>query len=163
MPAASLRGQNELRRLAVRLRDAGSQGQGLKRALYKAVGDAAKPLAEEIGSTANLDSHLPDRYAAVLAADLSVTTAKRLTPDPAVTIRIKGRTHNRQVRSLEAGRMRHPVYARDGVPRRQWTWRGQTGGLKSGFATDPLKEYAPGIRNAVIAAVRDIEYEITGG
>ena len=162
MPAASLRGQNELRRLGMRLREQGSGGQGLRRGLYKAINEAARPLAEEIGSTASLDKYLPDRYAAVLADDLSVTIAKRLAPNPSVTIRIKGRTRNRQVRVLEAGLLRHPVFPRDGVPRRKWQWKTQTGGMRPRFATGPFEEHAPAIRDAVIAAVRDTEQRIAG-
>jgi hypothetical protein len=160
MPAS---GAEQLRLLSARLRAAGTEGQGLRRALYRAIDAAARPLAEEIGSTAHLDPYLPNRYAAVLASDLTVTVSKRGTVNPAVTIRARGRVRRRQVVALEGGRMRHPVFADAKESRRDWRWVNQTAGLKPGFFTDPCRQAAPRIRDEILAAMHDTGQKITGG
>jgi len=157
-------GQRQLYELSRRLLDAGTEGQGLRRQLSKAVGEAAKPLAAEIGSVPHLDIYLPNRYAGVLADDLSVTASQRGTVNPAVTIRARPRVRRRQLLFIEAGFLRHPVFARDGVPRRRWTWRTQTApSVHPRFFFEPCERAVPDIRDKVIAAMHDIGQKITGG
>lgn len=152
----------ELRDLAARLRAAGTEGKGLRRALLKAITDAAKPVADEIGSLSNLDEHLPDRYAAVLAGDLKVTVSSSLSGDPKVSITARAKDRKRKVAILEQGVITHPVYAQG--PRRKWNWKNgrQTGGMKPGFFTDPAKAAAPDVRDKVIQALSDTARQIAG-
>jgi hypothetical protein len=141
----------------------------LRRELYKAISDAARPLAAEIKSAAHLDPYLPDRYAAVLARDLSVTTHKRTGGDPGVTITARAPTANpggrgRQIRSLnDAGILRHPVFADRTAPRRTWEWKDQTRGVRLGFFDDPCQAAAPRIRDAIAAAVARVEEKAMRG
>jgi len=157
MPGVELRGQYELRLLSARLRAAGTEGQGLRRELYKAITKAAKPLAADIRDPAHLDAYLPNRYAAVLAADLAVTTQKRFGKDPSVAIRAKGRSKKRKVKMLdEEGVLAHPLYGnRD-------RWFRQTSHVKPGFFSDPAKKAAPAIRSEVLAAMHETAQKITG-
>jgi hypothetical protein len=75
--------------LAKHLKDTG-QGE-LRRKLYKAINDTARPLAREISSVEHLKPYVPGRYAPVLAADLPVTVSKRTSDaNPGVTIRAGG-------------------------------------------------------------------------
>jgi hypothetical protein len=178
-------GAVQLDRLSQRLRDAGTQGQGLLRALRKALRDAAEPVAKEIGDTRHLDPYFPDRYAAVLAADLDVTVRSGLSGDPKVTIRAQGREHNRKIRLFnDWGIINHPVFAqgprrrprspalteeaarKHGIPVsavRGWTWKnGQTKGMRAGFFDDPCKNAEPDIRDAVMQALHETARKITG-
>jgi hypothetical protein len=152
-------GPVQLRALSLRLRDAGKEGQGLRRELYKAISKAAEPLAREISSGEHLRPYLPDRYAAVLATDLAVTAVKRGGERASVSIRAKGRTRKRKVQELNAGLLTHPVYARG--PRDTWTWKTQTGGMRPGFFSVPVREAAPGIRDEVQKAMETVAAKIT--
>src|SRR5258708_13550589 len=88
----------------------GPAGQGLRRELLKSINEAAVPLAGEIQSFQHLAPYMPGRYAAVLAADVSVTAAKNLGTEPSVRIRAKGRTHRRKVIRRNDGFLTHPLF-----------------------------------------------------
>lgn len=159
--ATEVRGGQQLRDLSLRLREMGSEGKGLQRELYRAINDAAKPLSEEIRVVEHLRQYMPARYAGVLASDLTVTATKRGGQRASVAIRAKGRVHKRAVQTLNAGLLRHPVFARDGVPRRDWHWVTQRAGVRRGFFTDPVRRAAPGIRDQVQQAMHDVAQKIT--
>jgi hypothetical protein len=152
----------DLRDLAARLRAAGTEGKGLRRALLKAITDAAKPIADEIASLPNLDEHLPDRYAAVLADDLKVSVYSSLSGDPKVTIAARAQVKKRKVAILEQGVITHPVFAQ-GV-RRKWNWKNgrQTAGMKPGFFTGPAQAATPDVRDKVMKALSDTARQIAG-
>jgi hypothetical protein len=154
-------GPEQLRALAARLKDAGDEGKGLRRALANQLGEAAKPLAREIASVAHLRPYMPDRYAAVLAPDLSVTTQRLFSGDPRVSVVAKGRTRKRKVRLLDDGVITHPVFAQG--PRRKWNWKNgrQTAGMKRGFFSDPCEKAAPDIRDHVLKAMAETARKIT--
>ena len=156
-------GGADLSRLAARLREAGDGGKGLRRELIKAIEEAAKPLADKIGSLEHLKPYLPDRYAAVLAGDLKVGVLKSLSGDPKVTIRAQAREHKRKVRRLDEGLLMHPVFAQ-GL-RKTWTWlkEPQTAGMRPGFFADPCKESAPDVRDQLMRALHETARKIAGG
>lgn len=157
--ATQVRGDQQLRDLSLRLREMGSEGKGLRRELYRAINDAAKPVADQVVSPEWLFPYMPDRYAAELAPDLRVTVMKRSGQRASVALRLRGKTRDRQVTRLNVGLLRHPVFARG--PRRDWTWRYQTGGMRPGFFTDAVREHVPGIREQVQQAMHDVAQKIT--
>jgi hypothetical protein len=137
----------------------------LRRELYKAISDAAAPLARQIKDPAHLKGYMPKRYAAVLAADLSVTTHKQTGADPGVTVMARAPTlgrGGRKVRKRDEGRLTHPVFAQQGTPRREWEWKSQTKGMRAGFFTAPAQRAAPQVRRAIIEAVRRVERKAVG-
>lgn len=161
MPGAEVRGQYQLRALSARLREAGSEGQGLRRNLYKQMNEAVKPLAEEISAPEHLMAYMPDRYAAILAEDLGVRIAKSFSANPRIEILAKAKQHKRKVRLLDAGRINHPVYARG--PRKGWRWsNAQTGGMRPGFFSDATEKASPQIRDKVLKAMTETARSITG-
>ena len=85
----------ELEALAVRLKAAGDEGKGLKRNLYKKMNESVQPLARKVADVEHLKPYLPDRYAAVLAADLGVRISKRFSGNPQIEVRAKARQHRR--------------------------------------------------------------------
>lgn len=155
-------GEEQLFTLAQRLREAGPEGQGLKRALMKQITEAAKPLVRKISDEEHLKPYMPDRYAAILAADLSVGTVKNFGTDPGVSIRGNGRERRRKVRYLNEGTINHPVYAQG--DRKTWRWKNrQTGGMRPGFFSDACREETPQIREKVLEALTETGRKITRG
>ena len=156
-------GREQLRTLAARLKDAGTEGQGLRRKLLDAMDKAAQPLARKIADPERLKPYLPDRYAVVLAADLAVSTQRIFAGNsPRVSIVAKGRVHRRKVRLTEAGFINHPVFAQG--PRRKWDWvNGQTAGMRPGWFSDPCEAAVPDVRDRIVKAMDEIAAEITSG
>lgn len=156
-------GRAQLRLVAARLKEAGDEGQGLKRQLQKNITEAVQPLARKIADVGHLKPYLPDRYAAVLAADLGVKVANRFSGgNPAVQVRAQAREHKRKVARLDAGTINHPVYPRG--PRSGWNWSNyQTGGMKPGFFSDACRDAAPDIRAKVLQALTETAGKISGG
>jgi hypothetical protein len=152
----------ELRALSVRLKAAGTEGQRLRRNLYKQMNEAVKPLAQEITSLAHLEPYMPDRYAAVLAADLGVRITKAFSgATPRIEVLAKAKQHKRKVLLLDAGRINHPIYAQG--ERKTWSWsNAQTGGMRPGFFSDAVKDASPQIRDQVLKAMTETAREITG-
>jgi hypothetical protein len=178
-------GREQLNGLSRRLRDAGPEGRGLYRALQKALKKAADPVAKEIGDTAHMDPYMPNRYAAVLAADLDVKVRTSLSGDPKVTIEAKAREHHRKIGLIEDGVINHPVFARGprraprspalrgeaarkhGIPLsavRGWTWKnGQTAGMRAGFFAEPCENSESAVRDRLLEAMAETERKITDG
>jgi hypothetical protein len=156
-------GRDQLRTLAERLKEAGDEGKGFRRELMKQIDAAAQPLAREIASLAHLKPYMPDRYAAVLAEDISVRAQKIFASNPRVSVSCRTRgERRRKVRLLDAGFINHPIYARG--PREEWDWwNGQTGGMKPGFFTDPCEKATPEIREHVLQALTETDRKITRG
>lgn len=160
MPAVS--GAEEFDRLARRLKEAGETG--LRRELNKALNDAAEPFAKDINAAEYLKPYMPDHYAEVLAGDMRVSTVKRSSAAAyGVAVRVQGRLRRRQVERLERGQLRHPVFARSDIDRRDWRWKTQEGGMKPGFFSDATKAAAPEVRQQMIDAIRTVEKKITKG
>jgi hypothetical protein len=156
-------GREQLRTLAVRLKEAGEEGQGFRRELMKQITDAAEPLAREIASLAHLEPYMPNRYAAVLAGDITVTAQRIFSGNPRISISCKTRgEHRRKVRHLDDGFINHPVYATG--PRTEWDWiNNQTAGMVPGFFTVPCEKATPEIREKVLEALTETGRKITRG
>jgi hypothetical protein len=150
-----------MRALSVRLKAAGTEGKGLRRKLYKSMNDSVKPLAAEISDVEHLRLYMPDRYAAVLAADLGVRVAKSFSANPRIEVRAKARQHARKVIMLDAGRINHPIYAEG--ERKSWRWsNAQAGGMRAGFFTDAVRDATPYIRDQILKAMTETARDITG-
>lgn len=150
-------GREQLRTLAARLKEAGDEGKGFRRELMRQLTEAAQPLVREIADPAHLRPYMPDRYAGVLAGDLSVGAQRILTSNPRVSIRAKSRVRRRKVRQLDAGIIQHPLFGD------REHWYKQTGGMRPGFFTDPCEKATPQIREHVLKALTETEKKITGG
>jgi hypothetical protein len=136
----------------------------LRRELYKAISDAAKPLAAQIKDPGHLEQYMPKRYAAVLAGDLSVRTFKRTGLNPGVTINASAPTAGRGGRKVvkrDEGHLTHPVFGRG--PRRSWAWEAQERGMRPGFFTVPAERSAPRVRAAILDAMAKVAREAVGG
>lgn len=150
MPGLST-GGTEFAALSRRLKDAGETG--LRRNLYKAISEAAKPLTQKIGSDEHLRPYMPNRYASTLSDDLSVKVSRLTGRNPGVSIRAKGRVRDRHVARLNAGILMHPLFG----DRERWYVTHMT----PGFFTDPAEESAPDIRDAILSAMHETALKIT--
>lgn len=149
-------GVYKLKVLSAKLRDAGTEGQGLRRELFKAVTVAAKPLQKEIGSAAHLYPYMPDHYADALAADIAVTATKSTSRNPGIAIRAKGRSKKRKLKRLnDDGILSHPVFGD------RLKWVDQAASVKPGFFSDPCEKAAPDIRKEVLGAMHEISKRLT--
>ena len=154
-------GVTQLKLLDVRLRQAGTDGKGLRRRMYKNMNDAVKPLAAEISNVEHLKPYMPDRYAVVLASDLGVRVSKSFTANPRIEVLAKAKQHRRKLIMLDAGIINHPMWAQG--TRRDWDWSNtQTGGMRPGFFTDAVKNATPQIRDQVLKAMTETSRAITG-
>ena len=133
---------------------------GLRAELYKALDEAAHPLAAEISNVTHLRADMPDRYADVFAKDLKITVSKRTgATDPGVTLLIRAPTFGRggrKVRQRNAGVITHPLF---GDKQR---WFTQTGGMVPGFVDTPVERAAPHVRDKVLEAVHRITEQAVG-
>jgi hypothetical protein len=143
--------------LAKNLRLVGSDE--LRRELYKAIDEAAAPVAAEIKSGPHLAAYMPNRYAAVFGADLRVTTHKRTGTDPGVTILGRAPTSGRggrKIRQRDAGTLTHPLFGN----RKRWFT--QTAGMRPGFFTRPAEDAAPQVREKILAAMERVANKAVG-
>lgn len=148
----------EFRDLAKNLREIGEEG--LRRELFKAVDDAAQPLADEIGNVTHLRADMPDRYADVLARDLRITTHKTTGgANPGVTILIRAPTvgrGGRKVRQRNAGVITHPLFGN------KERWFTQTAGMRPGFVDGPVERAGPQVVEKIMEAIRRIGEKAVG-
>jgi hypothetical protein len=150
--------------LATALREAGETG--LRKELYKALDDAAEPLAKLIGREEHLKDYMPDRYAGVFGKDFRMRVSKRTTGEPGVELvgsaptALFSRGRGRKVNQRNAGIITHPVFAVSGTPRRSWTWRTQTKGMRAGFFDRPVQQSGPQVRDQIVAAVDRVRDKI---
>jgi hypothetical protein len=138
----------ELEALAFRLRRAGDTE--LLREVTKAMRNAVVPVQAEI--RAGLAPHLPNRYAAVLAADVrlgvNVRTGDR---DPGVALTGQALGKGRRLRTLDAGRLTHPLWG----DREHW-YTQEEPSVQPGWFTGPAEAAGPRVRAGIEKALQDV-------
>ena len=106
--------------------------------------------------------YMPSGYGPELAADLKVSTSVRFSGiAPGVTAKVSAPTggpSGRAVKALEAGRLKHPVFARG--PRATWTWAKRPQRIPAGFASQPLKVIRPQIRREIEQELDEIRRDV---
>jgi hypothetical protein len=144
----------ELEALAFRLRRAGETE--VLQEITRAMRDAAAPVPGEI--RAGLAPHLPDRYAAVLDADVRLGVSVRTAgSDPGVSVTGQATGKTRKLRDLDAGRLTHPVFGDREV------WRTQEEpSVRPGWFTGPAEAAGPRVRNGIEKALEDVASRAAG-
>jgi hypothetical protein len=155
---------SELEAIAFRLRRAGDEN--LARELTAGMRRGVEPVPGLI--RAGLDSHLPNRYAGTLDADLDIRVIARNSggadADAAVSVyaqTLSGK--RRQLRRLDAGLLRHPVYGNREVWRTQEGGAGTGPGMHSGWFTSPCEDAGPRVAAGLERALRDVADKAAGG
>jgi hypothetical protein len=139
--------------LAKRLNEQGSSGKGLWKELNSEIKTAAKPMSDTV--LRHLENYLPDRYAKVLRATLTIRVS-RATRGAAAGLKLvgvaKGRSRKRHVKTIDQGTLRHPVWGNVEV------WVDQS--VKAGFWSNTLDQTrdipAKAIRRAVANTARKL-------
>ena len=141
----------ELRYLAGKLRKAAARD--LTRVLKRAQRNAVKPLQKEIKSEALATLPKRGHYAAVMAKAVKVSTSGG-TPGKKLIVRIyaRGKTEERDVKAINDGRLRHPVFGH------RTTWR--TTRVRPGFVDRPVDKLADQVLEASADEVGQLLEEI---
>lgn len=142
---------SELEAAAVRLRRAGRED--LARELTAAMRHAVAPVPGQIRD--GLRPHLPDPYAAALAADTDIRTVTRNSGgDATVSVYAKSRGKSRRLRRLDAGQLSHPLWG----DRERWYDQA----VHPGWFTGPCQDAEPRVRDALEKALRDVAAKAGG-
>ena len=137
-----IEGAEQFKELSRRLKDAG-RGDLLKE-LSKALNRAVKR---------DLPSYLPDTYAHELRRDLSITTKKRASRDPGISLVAKARSKDRKLGDLDRdGRLKHMLFGN------RTRWFSQQ--VKPEFFTAPIRQEADGIASELVTAMNNIADKI---
>lgn len=143
-------GADEFATLARRLKEAGAKD--LRRELYAGINRAVRPLTADVKNT--LEEDLPGRYADIVRADFRVKTRRRgAGANPAIFL--IGQAGNHDVRSLDRGRLRHPLFGN----RRHW-YNQQ---IPLGFWSQTLTRGAPRVRQELVEAIRKVAAKVEAG
>lgn len=163
----SVAGVEQLSALSRRLHDAGRKD--LDRQLDKAARRAGDQVVEAVER--DVDLYMPRGYERVFKASMQFRTTVRKAHGSRVTISLvaRGKISARQIRNLERGELRHPVYGR-------WrTRRGKSRGkhayrnpwveqrIRPHFFTEPANHAAPKVRGEFLEAMRAVADKITEG
>lgn len=152
MPSVDVLG-HELAEISRELRRAGDQEMANE--LRDAINEAVAPIPGEI--ITRLPEYLPNRYAAVLAADITIRISNRVRSG-AQTVRITApergarSVDRRRLLRLNAGTLAHPLFGN----RRHWY--GQA--VKPLFFDEPIEDRAPQIRDDIEAALERVKDKI---
>lgn len=136
----------QLGEVRARLQEAGETG--LVRSLADAIGKAVEPVEQAIRD--GLAPRLPDRYAAVIDADLLVTRRTFTDPDGA-RVTVYARTEGdpkRSLRRLDSGILWHPTFG--------WRVSGREQQVGPGWFSGPAEDTAPRAREEIEKAIDDV-------
>ncbi|MEU7904108.1 hypothetical protein [Actinoplanes sp. NPDC049118] len=110
---ASITGRAELRRLAAQIKAVGDKG--MAREMSAALRKAGKPVAESVRREAIAAMPARGGYRAEITRSLKFRVAQRTgarTASLTLTTYADGTKERRDIRALDDGRLRHPVYGR---------------------------------------------------
>jgi hypothetical protein len=151
-------GGDEFARVARRLKQVDSPT--LQREYQRGIRKAVAPLQDAVRS--DLPSYMPSGYTPELAADLRLRSSVTGTNG----VRITGRAAGREIRKLERGQLRHPVWGYVRFSRavnRHITnpWVSQR--IPAHFFTEPIRRGAGLIREALVEVLEDVLRKIAKG
>lgn len=147
MGVAVADGAAQLAALAAALKAAGNKG--LQRELSKGINSALKPLKAAVAQSAL--AKLPSSGGlAARAAGIPVRTRRNAN---GVRVVASGRGGMKNVKALDAGSVRHPVFGRN-------AWVSQS--VTPGFWTEPTEALAPEVRAELMKAIDAVAKQIEG-
>lgn len=131
------------------MKDAGNKG--LRDELQKGVREAAKPLVADIKRSAELTLPHGGGLGRSVARRGGITARTNIN-NAGIQVRIAG-SGKRQLKRLNAGQVRHPLYGN----RHLWF----TQQVTPGFWDAPIKKSGPRTKKAVVKAVNTISKKVT--
>jgi hypothetical protein len=156
-------GQKDLYRLAHNLHTAGQKS--LKRELDKASRKAGDVIAKEVKD--HTEDYIPANFERRFDTALETKVEVRLLASRRITIVFwaRGKTVNRDIKAINAGRLRHPVYGRfrrlkDGT-RQANPWVAQS--VRPGLVDEPARRALPKARQQIEDAIDRVSQQIVRG
>lgn len=153
MADLELRGADDVDALVRRIRTH-ADAKALRKELYAGLNRVTKPVREDM--KASIGPSLPSRggLAALVMAKASLTTSAVAGRNAGV--RIKARHRSYDLKRLNEGRLRHPVFGNRGV------WVEQTEGVNPGFLDEAFEKSKPEIARGVQRVLDDIARKVEG-
>jgi hypothetical protein len=156
-------GQRDLYRLAHTLHTAGQKG--LKRELDKASRKAGQVIAKEVKDHTKdyIPANFERRWDTSFEADVEVRliAGRRIT----VVFYARGKTVRRDIRAINAGRLRHPVFGRNRRLKNGTLqanpWVMQT--IRPGLVDEPARRAMPKARKQIEDAIDRVSQQIVKG
>lgn len=148
-----IRGADDVDALVRRIRNSANSKE-LRRELYKGLNSVTKDVREDM--KASIPPSLPSRggLAALTFAKVSLTSGAVSGRNAGV--RIKARHRNYDLKRLNEGRLRHPVFGNKKV------WVEQTAGINPGFLDDAFDRKKPEVTRAVMHVLETIARKVEG-
>jgi hypothetical protein len=144
-------GADKFGKLAKALRELGDKE--LRNELYRGINRAVKPLSEAVkGDTPQF---LPRRYALELSKTLRIRARRRAGRNPAIFLVASAKTPRgteRDLASLNRGRLRHPLYGN----RRYWYDQD----VSPNWWTDPLLEGVDQVREELVKVIDEVNEKL---
>jgi len=146
---------------AVRQRLQAEADGALSRRLVAAIGKAVEPLAKDVRD--GLPSHLPNRYAEVIAGELDIFRRTWSDPEGARVV-VYARTTGdgkRRIGRLDSGVLWHPLFGRyeRRDPRNRWFEMTEPH-VRPGWWSGPVEDAAPRVRDEIQKAVDEMIQEL---
>jgi len=153
MPEVELRGADDVDALLRRIRTH-ADAKALRRELYAGLNRVTKGVREDM--KASIGPSLPSRggLAALVMAKASLTSSALAGRNAGVRVRARHRTYD--LRRLNAGRLRHPVFGNRDV------WVEQTAGMNPGFLDEAFEKKKPEVARAVQGVLAEIARKVEG-
>lgn len=153
MPQVELQGAEQVDALVRRIR-VHADAKALRKELYQGLNRVTKGVRADM--RASIGPSLPSRggLAALMMAKASLTSTASQGKNAGVRIRARHKSYD--LKRLNAGRLRHPVFGNRRV------WVEQTAGINPGFLDDSFEKQKPEIAREVQRVLDDIARKIEG-
>jgi hypothetical protein len=156
-------GQKDLYRLAHNLHTAGQKG--LKRELDKASRQAGDVIAKEVKD--HTRDYIPANFEARFDTAMETKVEVRLLASRRITIVFwaRGKTVNRDIKAINAGRLRHPVFGRNRrlkngtLQANPWVMQR----IRPGLVDEPAERALPKAKKKIEDAINRVSQQIAKG
>lgn len=150
--AFEIRGEENFDRLAARIKASVSRNR-----LVPDMRDGFEAEAPQMRQAVfrSMDTYLPNRYASVLRGPLAINSRGSSASGNTARVNLVATAGGRHIGTVNAGRLKHPVYGLESE------WSGQT--VRRGFVSEPMASRRQQLRRRVAAALRSFLQEITRG
>lgn len=149
----TLQGADDVDALVRRIRTH-ADSKALKRELYAGINRVTKEVRGDM--KANIGPSLPNRggLASLVMAKVSLTTTASYGRNAGVRIRARHKTSD--LKRLNAGRLRHPVFGNRRV------WVEQTAGVNPGFLDEAFDKNKPEVTRGIQQVMAEIARKVEG-
>lgn len=153
MPEVELFGVDDVDALVRRIRTH-ADAKALRKELYAGLNRVTKPVREDM--KASIGPSLPSRggLAALVMAKVSLTTSAAAGRNAGVRIRARHKSYD--LKRLNEGRLRHPVWGNRQV------WVEQTAGVDPGFLDEAFDKNKPEVTRGIQRVMSEIARKVEG-